>query len=318
MVASVAVLALEPAPMFEVAVACEVFGLDRRDDGVPLFDFRVCGLATRPIATTSGVHVVPERTLRGLHRADLVIVPGWHHTDREPVPRSVVRALRRAHERGARVASFCSGAFALAAAGLLEGRRAATHWLYAEALQRAHPGVEVDRDVLYVDEDPIFTSAGTAAAIDLCLHLVRKDHGAAVASVIARRMICPPHRDGGQAQYVRTAPAHEVEAPGAIDPLMAWAVRNLDRDLSVATLARRARMAPRTFARSFKQTTGATPHQWVTRQRVAEAQRLLETTRLSVDRIASRCGLGTAPNLRVHFTRIVGTTPTAYRATFRR
>jgi transcriptional regulator GlxA family with amidase domain len=227
----------------------------------------------------------------------------------------LLAALRAAHERGARLVSFCSGAFVYAAAGLLDGRPATTHWMYADRLAERHPAVQIDKSVLYVDAGQILTSAGTAAAIDLCLHLVRVDHGADLANGVARRMVVPPQRDGGQAQYVE-AP---VPACAGGDPLVAtldWAVEHLDEQHTVETLARRAMMSPRTFARRFVAATGTTPLQWLLRQRVLLAQRLLETTDESIERIAHRAGFGSAAVLRTHFQRHVGTSPMGYRRAF--
>jgi transcriptional regulator GlxA family with amidase domain len=212
--------------------------------------------------------------------------------------------------------SLCTGAFVLAAAGLLEGRTASTHWAHAALLAERYPGVNVDDRVLYIDDGDILTSAGSAACIDLCLHLVRKDFGAEVANTVARQMVVPPHRDGGQAQFVSTA-IREVQAHDPFSETLQWAQSNLGEPLSVELLAHRAAMSPRTFARRFTETTGVTPHQWLLRQRLTLAQRLLETTDLPVDRVAEDCGLGTATNLRSHFRATIGTTPTAYRRTFR-
>ena len=226
-------------------------------------------------------------------------------------------ALRRAHRRGARIASLCSGAFTLADTGLLDGRRATTHWMFTDLLPAALSTVQLDPSVLYVGGDGLYTSAGTAAGIDLCLHLLRSDHGAEVANVVARRMVVPPHREGGQAQYVE-APIPALQEGDALAAVVAWAMAHLDRDISVDDLARRAFMAPRTFARRFRASTGATPLQWLLHQRVALAQRLLETTELPIDVVAQRAGFGSAPSLRLHFGRVVGTSPQTYRRRFRR
>jgi transcriptional regulator GlxA family with amidase domain len=233
------------------------------------------------------------------------------------VPPDVVAELQRAHRRGARLASFCSGAFILAAAGLLDGTRATTHWMHARDLAREYPDVDVDPGVLYVGDGQVWTSAGTAAAIDLCLHFVRSDHGAEIANVVARRMVVPAHRDGGQAQYVQ-APVPECDGDGELAGTLDWAVTHLDRDLSVEDLARRANMSPRTFARRFKAATGTTPLQWLLTQRVVLAQRLLEGTDLPVEIVAGQCGFGSSATLRQHFTRVVGTAPLAYRRAFNR
>jgi transcriptional regulator GlxA family with amidase domain len=226
----------------------------------------------------------------------------------------VLRALRSAADRDRRVVSICTGAFALAAAGLLDGRRAATHWRHADALAARYPSIRVDPDVLYVDEGRVLTSAGVAAGLDLCLHIVRTDHGAEVANGLARRIVVPPHRDGGQAQYVeRPVPALES---GSLDATRAWALEHLGEDLTIRAMARHACVSERTFARRFVAETGQTPLQWLLHQRVLLARQLLETTPATVDEIARRCGLGTPANLRAHFRRQVATTPTAYRNAF--
>jgi AraC family transcriptional activator FtrA len=301
---------------FELSVACEVFGLDRSELVDPWYRFLVCA-EDAPVRTKSGggLTVDTPHRLDVIDDADTVVIPMWVADD---VPSAVlVDALRAAHARGARIMSFCSGAFLLAHAGLLDGRRATTHWMYADRLVAEFPTVDVEPDVLYVADGTILTSAGTAAAIDLCLHVVRTDHGAEVANAVARRMVVPPHRDGGQAQFI-SAP---VPAPSTIeDPFhttLDWALEHLDEPLTVEVLARRAATSPRTFARRFVAVTGTTPLQWLLRQRVLLAQRLLETTEAPIERVATQCGFGTAAGLRVHFQRQVGTSPMAYRRTFR-
>ncbi len=246
---TVAVVVFEKTSVFELAVPCEVFGLDRSDMGMPTYDFMVCGVHNGPLQTKGGLFTIQTPyTLDDLDRADTVIVPAWDV--RVETPPALCDALRRAHARGARIASLCSGVFALAAAGLLEGRRATTHWMWADELAARYPSIEVDRSVLYIDEGDVLTSAGTAAAIDLCLYMVRQDHGAEVANVFARRMIVPPHREGGQAQYVDTPvpPCDCDDLAATLD----WAVHHLDEELTVEQLAARARMSPRTFARRFR------------------------------------------------------------------
>jgi transcriptional regulator GlxA family with amidase domain len=228
----------------------------------------------------------------------------------------LIQALQRAHRRGARIASLCSGAFVLAYAGLLDGKRATTHWMHSAALADRFPAIDVDPSVLYVDEGDVLTSAGTAAGIDLCLHMVRQDHGAEVANVYARRMVVPPHRDGGQAQFLE-APVPKCDGDDVISPTMAWAIEHLDAAITVDDLAARAVVSPRTYARRFKATTGTTPLQWLLQQRLAAAQRLLETTDLGVELVAERSGFGTAAVLRIHFNRNLGVAPLAYRQTFR-
>jgi transcriptional regulator GlxA family with amidase domain len=312
---TVVALVFEPIASFELGVACEVFGLDRSDMGVPRFRFLVCSEKTGIAQTKDhGVDVVIRHGLEALRAADIVIIPGWAPVDR-PVPTAVVDGLRRAHARGAQLVSFCSGSFVLAATGLLDGRRAATHWMFADRLQAEHPAIEVDANVLYVDDESgVATSAGTAAAIDLCLHLVRRRHGANVAGVIARRMVAPPQRDGGQTQYIE---ARTVEAdPRPIRMAMDHALGHLADDLTVEALAAVANQSPRTFARHFRAATGTTPLQWLLRQRIVEARRLLETTDLAIERVAEAVGFGTAAALRLHFARLVGTSPTSYRRSF--
>ena len=281
-------------------------------DGVVAFD-----LATpRPGALTTSTQfgVVAEHGLEALGRAHTVIVPGHVDLERE-WDATALDALRAAHTRGARIASVCTGAFVLAAAGLLDGRRATTHWYDAPRLAAMHPEVDVDPGVLYVDEGRILTSAGVAAGIDLCLHLVRLDHGAEVANAVARRIVVAPHRSGGQAQFVdRPLPATPAEG---LEATRAWALERLDQPLTVASLARHALMSERTFARRFRAETGTTPLRWLIDQRLAHARRLLERTDLGVDAVASESGFGTAAGLREPFARSVRTTPTAYRRAFR-
>jgi len=299
---------------FEFAVACEVFGIDRSEEiGRPWYRFVVCAADRPPVATTLGFFLDTPHGLEMLDAADTIVVP-TRPPGAEPNA-ALLEALRRAHSRGARILSLCTGAFILAEAGLLDGRRATTHWMHAAELARRFPRVEVDPRVLYIDDGDILTSAGTAAGIDLCLHVVRRDYGAEAANITARRMVVPPHRDGGQAQFVR----QPVPDPARSDPFadaLVWAQEHLDETVTVDELARRSAMSARTFARWFRDQTGTTPYQWLLRERVQLAQRLLETTDLPVDIVAERCGLGTASNLRQHFQRMVRTTPTAYRRTF--
>lgn len=313
---TVAVVAFHGVAVFELAVPCEVFGIDRSDMGCPNYRLLVCGVEPGPLTTGGGFTMVPAYGLDALARADTIVVPAWKNVDERP-PDALLDALRRAHRRGARIASLCSGAFVLAYAGLLDGKRATTHWMHSTELARRFPPIEVDPAVLYVDEGDVLTSAGTAAGIDLCLHMVRKDHGAEVANVFARRMVVPPHRDGGQAQFLE-APVPECDGDDVISPTMAWAVEHLDQPITVDQLAARAAVSPRTFARRFKATTGTTPLQWLLQQRLAVAQRLLETTDLGVELVAERSGFGTAAALRIHFNRNLGVAPLAYRQTFRR
>lgn len=304
------------AAAFELGVVHEVFGIDRPEYADPWYDLRVVAATPGPVPVNHGDWSISTPwTLADLADADTLVVPVWPDHDR-PAPPEVLEAVRTVHAAGARLVSVCSGAFLLAQAGLLDGRRATTHWMWAGDLARRFPAIEVDPNVLFVDGgDGIFTSAGTAAGIDLCLHLVRLDHGATVANAVARRMVVAPQRDGGQAQFV-AAPVPEHCDDDAIARTMAWAVERLDRPLTVDDLARAAIMSSRTFARRFRDATGTTPMHWLTRQRVLHAQRLLETTELPVERVAERSGFGTAAALRMQFRRVAGTSPLAYRRTF--
>jgi transcriptional regulator GlxA family with amidase domain len=301
---------------FELGLATEVFGLDRSELVDPWYEFRLVAATGGPIRVSDGGYTIatPWR-LPDLAAADTIVVPAWK-VDQE-TPEGLVEALRAAHRRGARLLSVCSGAFLLAECGLLDGRPATTHWMYTDELARRFPAVEVDPDVLYVDAgNGIFTSAGTAAGIDLLLHVVRLDHGAEVANAVARRMVVAAQRHGGQSQFV-AVPVPDEPDDDTLAPTLDWALEHLDEPLSVEDLARRALMSPRTFARRFRLATGTTPLQWLLRQRIALAQRLLETTGLPVEVIASRCGFGSATALRIHFRRGTGTTPVHYRRMFR-
>jgi transcriptional regulator GlxA family with amidase domain len=314
---TVAALVTHGVAPFELGVACEVFGLERPEilDPWP-YRFFLCSPDEPPVRTSMSFALTGVRPLSALDRADTIVIPAWHGAA-DPPPVAMLDALRRAHGRGVRILTVCSGAYALAHAGLLDGLRATTHWMHAEDLARQFPDVDVDPNVLYVDTGQIMTSAGTAAGIDLLLHVVRLDHGADVANAVARRMVVPPHRDGGQAQFVE-AP---VPAEEGVDPLAAtldWALLHLDRPLTVELLARRALTSPRTFARRFRAVTGTTPLQWLLRQRILHARRLLETTDLPVEIVAQRCGFGSASVLRTHFKRMLDTSPLAYRRMFRR
>jgi AraC family transcriptional regulator, transcriptional activator FtrA len=313
MLRSVAVIALDQVAAFELGVLCEVFGTDRTADGFPGYRFDICTDGGRPVRSRSGFGLVPQADLGPVAEADLVAVPA--HAE-GPVPGPVLAALRAAAARGAYVLSVCSGAFVLGEAGLLDDRECTTHWRHAEELQRRHPRARVRCNSLYVQDDRLLTSAGTAAGIDACLHLVRQEHGSAVATRLARRMVVPPHRDGGQAQYIEAPIPRDPEAP-TLEPVLAWLMGHLDRPVTVEELAGRAGMAPRTFARRFRAETGTTPHDWLTNQRVLLARRLLEETRLGVEAVAGQSGFGDGATLRHHFARRMGTTPHAYRATFR-
>jgi transcriptional regulator GlxA family with amidase domain len=299
---------------FELGVLCEVFGTDRSEQGLPTYDFAVVACAEPPLAATGGFTIDTPHRLDRLRTADLIAIPAW--SSGQP-PEELLQALRDAVARGARVMSVCSGAFVLAAAGLLDGRRAATHWRYAAQLAVAYPKVQVDDSVLYVDEDRVITSAGTAAGIDACLHLLRIEHGVDVANAVARRMVVPPHRDGGQAQYVEApVPLQRHAGSDELAGVLDWAVQHLSEPLTVDVLAARAHMSPRTFARRFREVTGGTPHRWLLGQRVGHAQQLLERG-ISVEEVARRAGFGSAANLRTQFGRERGTSPSAYARAFR-
>ncbi|MDD9206827.1 helix-turn-helix domain-containing protein [Georgenia sp. 10Sc9-8] len=311
MLTSVAVIALPQVAPFELGVVCEVFGIDRSGTGGPTFDFAVAGERPGPVETSMGFSITVEHGLEAAASADLVAVPAAKRAGEVSEP--VRAALRAAADRGAWVLSVCSGAFALGAAGLLDGRRCTTHWMYAQELADRFPLADVDPDVLYVEDGRVITSAGTAAGIDACLHLVRRELGPAAASTIARRMVVPPHRDGGQAQFVEAPLPREADT---LAPLLAWMQANLEQPLTVPELAHRALVSERTFARRFRAETGTTPAAWVNRQRVLRAQDLLEQTDLGVEEVARRCGFGAAAGLRHHFTRMLGTSPLAYRRRF--
>jgi AraC family transcriptional activator FtrA len=311
---TVAVLAFDTVEPFELGVVCEVFGIDRSFLADPWYRMLLCSADGPMVGTTvGGLRVLCDHGIDGLDDADTVVVlPGGTR----PPATAALDAIRRAHDRGARLVSICTGAFVLAAAGVLDGRRATTHWLHVDRLADEHPSIKIDPNVLYVDDGQVLTSAGSAAGIDLCLHIVRLDHGAEVANTLARRMVVPPHRDGGQAQYVE-APVPEPRFEESVAATLDWAVGRLDRNLTVDDLARHAFMSPRTFARRFREATGTTPLQWLLHQRITLAKRLLETTSTPVELVALQCGFGSATALRTHFRRRVGVSPVAYRRTFR-
>src|SRR5215467_2382028 len=319
MIRNVAVVVLDGFEPFELGVVCEVFGNDRTADGLPGYDFAVVAGEPGPLRSPMGFTLDTPFGLERLEEADLVAVPAITddlRLERGHHPEPLLAALRRTIARGGRVLSVCTGAFLLGAAGLLDGRRCTTHWRSVSELARCYPAADVDPSVLYVDADPVITSAGTAAGIDACLYLVRKEHGSRVANAIARRMVVPPHRDGGQAQFVD----RPIEDPACdtLGDLVEWMQRNLDRLVTVDQLADLAAMSPRTFARRFVQETGTTPQRWLTGQRILLAQELLEETDETVDVIAERSGFVTAATFRHHFHAWRGTTPAGYRRAFRR
>ncbi len=299
----------------ELGVASDVFGADRSDTlGVEWYSFSLCSLTSDGhVRSDVGFHLVVDYGLERISSADTVVVLPTERPG--SVPLDMLAALRSAAKRGARMVSLCTGAFALAAAGVLDGRRATTHWAECDELARRHPRVSVDPAVLFVDEGQVLTSAGSAASIDLCLHIVRNDFGSEIATQVARDLVVPMQRDGGQAQFIEMPLLGREEAL-LFGETLAWLEENLDRTVSVEELAARSAMSPRTFARRFLATTGTTPYQWLTRQRVRQAQRFLEATDLTVDAVADRSGFGTADNLRKHFGRTLHTSPLAYRRAF--
>jgi AraC family transcriptional activator FtrA len=305
---AVVALALPAVEAFDLSIPAQVFA----DPGLPRrYEFTVCAPTAGLVRSTAGFSVLAEHGLEALTGADTVVVPGYLPLD-DPGER-VGSALRQAAARGARMVSVCTGAFALAAAGLLDGRRATTHWAYAGQLAARYPDVKVDPDVLWVDEGTVLTSAGLSAGIDLCVQLVRADHGSEAAISVARRLVVAPHRDGGQAQWLE----RPLPEPGqGLAATCQWALQHLADPLTVADLARHAGWAPRTLTRQWAAQTGLAPMRWLTAARVREARRLLEATDLPVEVIAERCGLGTAANLRVHLARDAGATPSAYRAAY--
>jgi transcriptional regulator GlxA family with amidase domain len=312
MIKSVSVLVLDGLAVFEFGVICEVFGIDRSADGVPNFDFKVCGPEPgRPLRTSVGAFITPDHGLDSLVGADLVAIPAISGPDYLP---EALDAIRAAVDAGAIVLTVCSGAFVAGAAGLLDGRPCTTHWMHADDLAEMYPTARVDRNVLFVDDGNLITSAGTAAGIDACLHLVRRELGSEVTNTIARRMVVPPQRDGGQRQYIdQPIP---VRCSDGFAPHLDWILTNLDKPHTVATLAKLANMSARTFARRFVEETGRTPMQWVTDQRVLYARRLLEESDLDIDHVADKSGFGTATLLRHHFRRVIGVTPSDYRRRF--
>jgi transcriptional regulator GlxA family with amidase domain len=328
MLRNVAVVLVNGFLPFEFGTLCEVFGVDRSDDGLPRYDFAVVAGEPAPLRALDFT-IEPSHGLERLEGADLIALPAVSdqrfslsaaQRSRAPgvphqFPEDLLEALRRAVGRGARALSICSGAFILGEAGLLDGRRCTTHWRHAAELARRYPHAKVDPDVLYVDDEPVISSAGTAAGIDACLYLVRKEQGSRVANGIARRMVVPPHRDGGQAQYVVQPVAPSCD--GSLGDLLEWLLVHLDQPLTVRQLAERAHMSERTFARRFVQDTGTTPQRWLIGQRILLAQQLLEETDETIDAIADHTGFGNATALRHHFRIWRGTTPNAYRRLFR-
>jgi len=311
------VILVEPVAVFEFGVAVEVFGLDRTDDGVPTLDFRVCSPTPGRALQTKNVspfQITAPYGLDAVDGSDLVIISATPVRPGEEYPREVLDVLRKAHDQGSTVLSLCSGSFILGAAGLLDGRNCTTHWKYAEEMARQYPRAIVDPRALYVDDGNIITSAGTAAGIDACLHLVRRELGTAIATKIARRMVVPPQRDGGQQQFVETPiPACTADS---LAPLLTWVLAHLDQDHTATSLARKAMMSDRTFARRFSAETGTTPHKWLTQQRILAARGLLEESDLGIEQISARVGFNSSVVLREHFRREIGLAPADYRRRF--
>jgi AraC family transcriptional activator FtrA len=311
----VSVLAFSGMSLFEIGIVTEVFGLARPELDVPWYRLSICAPTADPVPVLGGATLRPGAGLAELAAADTVIVPGVQSVHADPAP-EVLDALRAAHARGARIISICSGAFALAAAGLLDGRRATTHWRYAAVLRARFLRVEVDPDVLYIADGDVWTSAGSAAGLDLCLHVVRHDHGAAIANAVARRLVVQPHRDGGQAQFIE-APVPAEASDDRIAASLGWALAHLAEPLTLQSLARQAHMSPRTYLRHFTRATGTSPIRWLLRQRVQASLALLETTDAPIEQIAAAVGFDTPVTYRHHFGNAMRTSPSAYRQAFR-
>ncbi|MHB8564776.1 MAG: helix-turn-helix domain-containing protein [Acidiferrobacteraceae bacterium] len=313
---TIAVIAFSGISPFHLAVPSMVFGEDRRAAGVPPFEVLVCAAEPGPLPTSAGFLIQTPYGLGDLARAQTIIVPSWRNPEERP-PASLLRALRVAQARGARLVGLCLGSFVLAAAGILDGRPATTHWLWVDELARRYPEVEVRPDVLYIDDGDVVTSAGTAAGIDCCLHLLRMQCGAEIANYVARRMVVPPHRQGGQAQYIERPVPVVPTAGDRFAEVLAWVAGNLGQPHPLDALAERALMSRRSFTRRFRQVTGTTFGAWLVNERLALAQRLLETTDQSIDRIASAAGFGSSVSLRQHFAAAFRVSPSVYRRTFR-
>ena len=309
----IAVLAYEGLNTFDFGIAVGLFGL-LRPESDHWYSVSVCGLGKRPLRASSGVLIVPRRGLACMQEADTIVIPGWCNPDVLPPPR-LVRMLRMAHQRGARLVSICSGAFVLAATGLLNDRRATTHWKFSDKLNKLYPQINVESDVLYVDEEDILTSAGGAAGIDLCLHIIRKDFGTVVANNVARHLVVSPHREGGQAQFI-DKPVGE-EAHPWLAHLLEWSASNLHTEITIERLALEANVSRRTLSRRFVEATGLSPHRWITSLRVRRGKDLLETTALSIEEIAEQCGFQSGALLRHHFREQVKISPRTYRDHFR-
>lgn len=312
---TIAVIVFDRISPFHLSVPCAVFGEDRRDAGVPLFDFLVCRAEKKALKTNIGFGLTGFHDLDALPRAGTIIVPSWRDPNELP-PKALLMALREAETRGATIVGLCLGSYVLAAAGLLNGRRATTHWFWAEDLAWRYPQILVDPDVLYVDEGEIVTSAGGAAGLDCCLHLLRRSQGAEIANRVARRLVVPPHRQGGQAQYIET-PLRATTTIDRFAKMIEWLETCLDQPHTIDSLAERSCMGRRTLTRRFRQETGTTIGEWLLSRRLALAQRMLETTTKSIDLIAQESGFGSAVSLRLHFKKALRTSPARYRKEFR-
>jgi AraC family transcriptional activator FtrA len=312
---NVVAIAYDRLCTFEFGCAVEFFALPRPELSVPWYQFAVCAAERGPLRAAGGIEVNVRHSLRSLEHADTIVIPGWRAPEEAP-PELLLEGLRRAHARGARLASICSGVFVLAAAGLLNGRRATTHWKYAALLRERYPQVQVVPNALYVEDGRILSSAGSAAGLDMLLHLVRSDFGARIANQVAQRLVIAPHREGDQAQFVPRPLAGDGR--GRLARLMDFVRSHPGQAHTLTSLARRAAMSTRTLQREFRAATGLAPHAWLIGERLARARELLESTRLPAQAIAQRCGLKTAESLRHHFRQRVGTTPSAYRRRFAR
>lgn len=313
---TIAVIAFEGISPFHLSVPCIVFGDELLKLGAPRYRLLVCGENAGRVLTMSGFHIEVEHDLSCLDYANTVIVPAWRDPEEQP-PEALLQALKAAHARGARLVGLCLGTFVLAEAGLLTGRPASTHWAWADTFERNYPQVALNQNALYVDDGDILTSAGTAAAIDCCLHIVRRDHGAEIANRIARRLVMAPHRHGGQAQYIEK-PLPAASGQAQLGATISWAIEHIDEALSLEKLAARAGMSLRSFTRHFRKQTGTTFTRWLLNHRLAAAQQLLETGNCSIDRVAELAGFGSTVSLRQHFTRAFSISPASYRRQFRK
>lgn len=309
----VAAVVYDHLGIFEFGCITEIFSLKRPELGVPWYRFIVCAAESGNLRASGGVHIEAPHSLEALGRADTIIIPGWRDPDEAPPP-ALLDALRAAHTRGARICSICSGAFVLAWAGLLDGKPATTHWRLTKKLRERFPTIEVKPDVLYVDNQQVMTSAGSAAGLDMMLYLVSKDYGHRIANLVAQRLIVPPHREGGQAQFI-SRPVLSDEL-GRLGKLIDWARNCLDRPHTLQSLAQRAAMSQRTLQRQFREATGLSPYEWLLRERISLAKQLLENARTPIATICSSTGFASEESFRYHFRRIAGISPTAYRRNF--